>query len=121
MKGNDLLIGNNGNPLYAAKSCDIEVDCDTVEYSSPSSGRWRNFLAGRKSWTISVSYLVSDQNIPSDMSRVGQTFQLKVYPRNSLPDKQLTGDAICTSWKVTGTRGNLVQGSFVFQGTGPLI
>lgn len=121
MKGNNLLIGNNGAPLYGAKSCDIEVDCDTVEYSSPSSGTWRNFIAGRKSWTITCSYLVRDNNVPSDMNRVGQTFQLKVYPRESLPAQQLTGDAICTSWKVTATRGNLVQGTFVFQGTGPLI
>jgi hypothetical protein len=27
--------------------------------------------------------------------------------------------AICTTFKVTATKGNLVQGSFAFQGTGP--
>ena len=30
------------------------------------------------------------------------------------------GDAILTSCKISGTRGNLVQGSFSFKGTGEL-
>lgn len=120
MKGNNLLIGTNGASLYGAKSCDINVNCDSIEYSSPSSGKWRSFIAGRKSWSVTCNYLVRDNNVPSDMVRVGQTFQLKVYPRDSVAAQQLTGDAICTEWRVTATRGSLVQGSFTFQGTGPL-
>lgn len=39
---------------------------------------------------------------------------------DGLPYDKLTGTAICKQAKVTGNIGNLVQGSFLFQGSGPL-
>ena len=121
MLGNDLILSSDKAPLYAAKSCDISVECDTKEYASETSARWRTFLADRKSWSVSCSYLVNNTSIPADASRVGDTFTLTVTPRDDEEaGHRVAGTAICTQWRVTGTRGNLVQGSFSFQGTGPL-
>lgn len=39
---------------------------------------------------------------------------------NSLTAEKMTGNANIATWRVTGTRGNLAQGSFEFHGTGPL-
>lgn len=120
MKGKDLIISAEGTALYGAKSCDINVDCETVEVASPTSAQWRDFIAGRKSWSVSCGYLVNESAIPSDVSRVGQRFQLKVYALGADADHQLKGWAICTGWKATGAVGNLAQGTFTFQGCGPL-
>lgn len=120
MKGNDLLISTDKQTLYASKSCDISVDGETKEYAGMSAD-WKTFMAGKKSWSISTSYLVNGSSLKSDLSRVGETFTITVSPRGSTDaSEKLTGIAICTQWRVTGTRGNLVQGSFVFQGTGGL-
>jgi hypothetical protein len=47
----------------------------------------------------------------------GATYRLTA---NGLAEEKLTGDAIVKEWRLTATRGNLAQGSFRFEGVGPL-
>jgi uncharacterized protein YaiE (UPF0345 family) len=46
--GNNIIIYENGVAIAAAKSCEIQVECDTLEVSSPDSSDWRDYIAGRK-------------------------------------------------------------------------
>lgn len=39
---------------------------------------------------------------------------------NDYTNDQLTGTAICYMARVTATKGNLTQGAYTFQGSGPL-
>lgn len=117
MKGNDLII-TSGSVIYASKSCDIDTDADTIEVSSPTSGKWREYLAGRCGWNVSTAYLVGDAKWRDDLLRVGQKVTLRFKNRGE--DATMTGDAIITKCHITATRGNLAQGSFSFLGTGPL-
>jgi hypothetical protein len=50
---------------------------------------------------------------------VGQTFKLSLQAQKYALDR-LQGAAICRRFKVTATKGNLMQGSFEWIGTGPL-
>lgn len=44
--------------IAAAKSCELQVSCDDIEISSPTSGQWREFIADRKEWAVTTNHLV---------------------------------------------------------------
>lgn len=131
MNGNDILVyilDSSGNYLIAGtRSNEIQTGCETLEVSSPSQGAWRAFLAGRKEWSFTVNYLVTNDSALrisggsgiKDVLQAGNTFTLRVY-RRGLTSLALQGSAILTGVKITATRGNLVQGSFTFKGNGAL-
>lgn len=116
--GNDLLILNSsGTALIAgAKSCEIDMSCETIETSSPSNGTARTYIAGRSEWSINVGYLVVDPL--ADLPRVGQTVSIRVKIRDG--SSYLSGSAIFQTCRITATRGNLAQGTFQLRGSGAL-
>lgn len=120
MKGNDLLITAADGTLYANKSAELTVDGEVIEVASPMSGRWREYIAGRKTWAVSCGYLVSDTRIKTDALKVGQTVSVTIGKRGGSSAQLLHGTAIVTSFRVTGNRGNLAQGAFGLKGTGAL-
>lgn len=116
--GNDLIVLADGVAIAAAKSCNIERSVSTIETSSPMDGGDRTYLAGRAGWKVTVNVLVSS-GISTLVLKPGNTYTLSFGNRNDNGDR-LTGTAICTHAKLTGTKFNLVQGSVEFLGTGPL-
>lgn len=119
--GKDLRIltpitGGYGPIIAAARSCEVNVEGEQIEISSPSDGQWRNYLAGRKGWSISVGYLLGAGTFPTEAEMVNTTVTLVVSDGTAM----MQGQAIVKSWKATGNIGNLANGSFVFLGTGAL-
>lgn len=53
------------------------------------------------------------------VARVGQLFTISVQV-DGLGSDRLSGTALCNTFQVTATNGNLMQGSFKFTGSGPL-
>lgn len=121
LHGKDLKITkSNGSTLVAlARSCDINVDCDEIEVSSATTGKWKDSISGRLSWGITVNYLVTAGGVASDLLKVGTTVGIKVADGET--GTPMTGTARVKSCKVTATKGSLSQGSFQFTGKGPLI
>lgn len=104
----------------AVKSCNVKLGCETIEVSSPTTGQFREFIAGRKSWQITLNSLVTNCT-EYTFPKVGQTFLISMNIEGGCAEHhRVSGNAICTEYQVTGTVGNLAQGSFSFQGTGPL-
>ena len=197
LHGRNLIIKAGGVAIAAAKSCDINVQCEEIETASPSTGKWRTAITGRMSWSISTNQLVTSIVIPFsmvgtsvsldvsiegevglpfagfvdnvDVSEIGPYsgvvwdktrkrflfrfeshytgeityytsgidsepeylspsdgdmfyYQGKVYTyyNGDLHAEKLTGTANVVNWRVTGTVGNLAQGSFQFNGNGAL-
>ena len=119
IKGNDLLIALNGTAIAAAKSCDIQTGCDLKEISSPTSSTYRAYKAGRKTWRVTVNFLVNTSGLGVlTMKNIGTTYTLKAYVRNNSSVDYIQGQAILQEAHVTGARGSIVQGSWTFQGTG---
>ena len=114
--GNDLLIYADGQAIAACKSCEIDVETSTQENSSPLSGKWREYTPERNAWGFTASYLVLTPK--ADALQVGRVFAISFRLRGS--GEVLAGNALCERCKITGTRGNLATGSFVFRGTGAL-
>lgn len=124
IKGNNVFIALNSTaaPFAATRSNEISTDCETIEISSPNVGDWKQFLAGRKEWSFTVSWLVGNANaIKNNLLKTGSTLTIHIFSRtNSSSTEILTGSAICTQCKITATCGNIANGSFAFRGTGEL-
>ena len=117
--GNNVILASptTGISFAMAKSCDLEIQADMVEISSPNAGGWKAYMKDKKSWTVRLNHLVGAIKTNADM--VGQTIVVQVF-RRGLGSDGVSGQAIIEQWKVTATRGNLAQGSFVLRGTGAL-
>ena len=90
-----------------------------LEISSPTSNTYREYKAGRKTWRVTVNFLVNTSALGvMTMKNIGTTYTLKAYVRNNPSIDYIQGQAILQEAHVTGARGNLVQGSWIFQGTG---
>ena len=111
----------DGAAVAAAKSCDVDISCDTIETASQTVGDYRTYIAGRKKWSIGVNYLVTT-SFTGLALKVGTTVTITVgVTRNGhITGDRLTGSAIVTDCRVTGNIGHLAQGSFKFLGTGAL-
>ena len=118
--GNNILIYRAGTAIAGTVSNEIQAGADLIEISSPTSGQWKEYIAGRKNWSINVSYLVLAYNGVRELLNVGTTYTLKFRGRNQSDSTGVTGTAILKTCKITATKGNLVQGSFTFQGTSSL-
>lgn len=122
-----IILANNGSsyvPLACCKSNEIESRCGIIEVASPTQGSFREFIADRKDWTLTTSYLVSTNYADyyaclADILQVGNT--VPIAWKNRQTQEMLIGDAIITACKMTATKGSLCVGSFSFQGTGALL
>lgn len=122
MTGKDIIVVLSLNNSVLAstfvRSQDIQTDADMIERASATQQAWREYIAGRKGWTLTVNYLLLTAAKVTDLLYAGQTFDITV--KNVGDTHSVTGKAIMKSVKQTATVGNLAQGSFVFQGTGAL-
>ena len=120
LHGKDLMIlDSSSNALVAmSKSCEIDVEGDEIEVTSATAADWREYIAGRKNWQVTVNYLVTAGNLATDIGKVGTTVTLKM--KDGTSGTPLTGSAIVRTARFTGTVGNLAQGTFQFRGTGSL-
>lgn len=112
--GRDVIISLNGTAIAAARSCDISVEDDIMEVTSPTSGRAKTYRPGRYGWTVDVSCLVLSPNMVISNGQV-MNFACKVGGTT-----YLTGTIIRKGSKITAAVNNLAQGSYSFVGTGAL-
>ena len=52
------MISVDGSVLAASKSCNVDVDVDTIKVSSPTDGAWEHSIVGRKSWKVTTNHLL---------------------------------------------------------------
>ena len=103
LKGKDLIIMADGVALAAAKSCDIEVNCDVIPVSSPIRGDWEDSIPGRKSWKVTTNHLV--MSAASMLLKVSQivTLRMKVADGDALPFDGYVSNVTITQQSYTPT------------------
>ena len=121
LNGNNIIIYLNGTAIAGATASDSQNTIDLMEIGSPlSSSKWKQFISKRKSWSVTVNYLVLQNTGVQDLLKVGTSYTLKIRGRNSSDSTGVSGTAILKTCRITAQRGNLVQGSFQFQGNSAL-
>ena len=83
INGNNVLIYRNGTAIAGTISNEIQTGAELIEISSPTSGQWKEYIAGRKSWSVNVSYLILANNGVRDLLNVGSSYTLKIRGRNA--------------------------------------
>ena len=115
--GRNILIYEGGHVVAAARSCSISMSVDDTEVSNPADLKNRCYLTGRKSWTVTITKLVTVAH--TFFENLDQEVRLSFMVRGSSTDR-MTGNAIVKNAEVSGTVGSLTTGNFTFQGSGPL-
>ena len=118
--GNNIIVYMNGQAIAGTKSDEIQVDCETIEIASATDQAWTHSISGRKSWNLTVGWLVLANQDVRKALLVGSSVTIKIKGRGESDSNGVTGSAILKTVKITATRGNLAQGSFAFVGNGPL-
>lgn len=124
MNGNNIIIGTLSGgvftPFAAVKAHEMQTKCEAIEKASATQQDWTEVVAGRKSWSLTVNYLVLSDAGSSieDLLHVGTVYSIASRTRDGI--YEVSGSALCTAVKHTYTRGNIAQGSFSFEGSGAL-
>lgn len=116
--GRNIFVYQNGSLIAGTRTNEIQTESETIEIANPDSPQWRKFMAGRKSWSISVGFLLANASDIRKVLNVGTTYTLVFRDRSNT--SSVSGSAILKQAKITAQTGNLCQGSFSFQGTGAL-
>lgn len=124
MRGQDILVilsqGGTALASTCVKSQDIQTDCPTIEKASSTQQDWVERIAGRKSWSISINYLVMQAAQVRDLLYTGQTFTVTVRDRDNTSGGSISGTAIMTNVHGLASFGNLATGSMKLEGSGAL-
>ena len=118
INGNNILIYVNGAVVAGTRSNEVQTNRELIEIASPTSGEWRQFIAGRNDWGFTISWLVSSHTDIQQLLLNAGVVTVRILGRGQ--SLGLTGKAIVQSCKMTFTRGNLAQGSLQLKGSGPL-
>lgn len=120
--GKDIIIYRDGVAIAGTRSNESESQADLIQKSSPNTAEWKEYVAGDKSWMMQTNFLLPAVSNIEEMLNVGNTYTL-LFGATGQTDATkhgLAGTAILRQYRITATLGNLVQGTFVFQGTGEL-
>lgn len=120
IQGNNIIVLMNGQAIAGTKSDEIQVDSETIEIASATDQGWTHYISGRKSWSLTVGWLVLANQDVRKVLLAGSVVTIKIKARGESDSSGVSGSAILKTVKITATRGNLAQGSFAFVGNGPL-
>lgn len=120
IQGNNIIVLMSGQAIAGTKSDELQVDCETIEIASATDQGWTHYISGRKSWSLTVGWLVLANTDVRKVLLAGSVVTIKIKGRGESDSSGVSGSAILKTVKITATRGNLAQGSFAFVGNGPL-
>ena len=119
--GNKIIVKVGGTAIAGAKSCEISIKGDQIETASPTTGEWRDFIAGRKEWSVTCGHLIPASGTPLKSNAAMVNTVVTLIIETDMTGDTLTGQAIVETWKASGTVGNLATGTFQFRGKGALV
>ena len=120
--GNNLVVtwndGGSQTVIAGTRTNELQCDGEQLEVCSATDEQWKHFLAGRKTWSVNVSFLLLADGIDIKAAlKVNNTYTLYFRKRSG---GGVYGNAILKSFKASAPINGLSNGSFVFQGTGAL-
>ena len=114
-------VGTASTTIAGTKTNSIKVGSEMIEVSSPLSDKWKEYISGRNEWSFTTSFLVLQNSQVLDLLSVGTKVNIQVVGRDGTNTVVLLiGEAWIKTFDINLTNINLAQGSFSFQGTGPL-
>lgn len=119
--GKKIIVKVGCTAIAGSKSCEISIKGDQIETASPTTGEWRDFIAGRKEWSVTCGHLIPASGTPLKSNAAMVNTVVTLIIETDMTGDTLTGQAIVEAWKASGTVGNLATGTFQFRGKGALV
>ena len=87
INGNQIIlkkkVGNTWTQIGYIRSQEPESSSDLQEVSSPNQGLWRQFITGRKQWSMTANWIMGVTSQLSTLLEVGDTFLLRCQDRSN--------------------------------------
>lgn len=134
LKGREVMLftGNTHATTQAvgcSTSCELEISCDAIEISSPSSSQARDYIAGRTGWRMSLDKLLLLPDFYDGVkvgSKIVVQFAYSINSKEGIPPGErfaahyYEGTALITRWVCSARNGDFAAGNFEFLGCGAL-
>ena len=138
LQGKDLIVfyrtGDEYTTLAYATQCELDISAETMEVSSPDTGRWRTYRKRRLSWSLKNAKLVSRLSEGDLAQAIASSARVRVVigsvahtneereVEDYLPtgDMGYVGNAYLTRGTITGNNGDICTLSLELTGDGPL-
>ena len=120
--GNNILVYNGSTLIAGTQYNEAQTEAELIETSSSTQNKYRTYVAGRNSGTITVGFLLMAKSALGisggtgirDLLQEGKTFTLVMKTRNGQDSDGISGTYILQKVTIRAQRFNLVQGSFQF-------
>ena len=119
MNGNQFILSKDGVAVAAIVSHEAETQSDQIEVASKTQGQYREYMAGRRHWSISANWLMVASDMMLGLLQNGQTFEISSYDRTN-SRRNVHGMAKMERCSIQMTHGTLVRGQFLLRGNGYL-
>jgi hypothetical protein len=119
MNGNQFILSKDGVAVAAIVSHEAETQADQIEVASKTQGQYREYMAGRRHWQMTVDRLMVSSYMMLSLLQIGQTFTLSSYDREHA-NVNVHGEAKLERCNIVMAIGQLVRGFFLFRGNGDL-
>lgn len=139
IRANDLIVMYRVNETWKsiafATSCEIDISVDTIETSSPITGRWKTYKKRKKGWRISTAHLKGNVKKTPDLFELLESddpIQVCLTTVEAHPDiikhteykpdgrYMLKGEGLVVRYTESARKGDMVTVSAEIQGSGPL-
>lgn len=129
IKGKNMAVWVDGKVITGSTSCQLVLNCDLQEVSSPDTGTYKNYISGRYSWSVKTNHLLQTTNSQSFASLIGKKVNITfakgsvkdgVWSQDSSNILKFSGSAIVSAIDIDADMGSYCKGSFKFTGTGAL-
>lgn len=127
IKGTLLGLKINGAFVSCETSCDFTTDVEMLQASSVSAGRWAEFVAGLRKWSVNVSGNLLLEAVGADAKTIlnaidsGLPVYLQFSTRASASSQfVLSGAALPQNIGINAPAQGNANWTAAFQGTGPL-
>ena len=120
IKGSTIVLIKNGLVVAALVTQDVSASAERIGTAGATQGQWTEAITGQRNWEVNATWLLNNGGLlTDDMLQVGETFVLKIANR-SMPDDAVFGLARLKQCSVKGVVGNIVTGTFKFDGSDEL-
>lgn len=115
--GENLILSLNGIIVATSKTCELEFSQELIEAASPVCGADREYVPGKRGWTISAEGLCQTMNyIGSLQADISTQYTVQFYDTDSQIYRK--GKCYITSLHISGSIGKIVTYSVSLQGSG---
>ena len=121
MLGRQLILAFGGAVVASSVTCEVDMQTDTIEVASPTSGVFRDYIASLCGWSISTSGLIKTTQQQYDMFELWRNrAKLRVNYYDTEMRMVRSGYAIITNLRESAPNRSIPTYSISLQGCGEL-